>query len=407
MSLSDADVHICFLQRYWEREDRSWIDECALNPGHYPIAHLALQSFAAAFFSRRHRSTDLRYSPLKYAQALTALRSALQRDDVSCSFDILAATTALYRYETIACTSRAAFIKHAGGISKVTELSGPECFFEHPSRALLKANAPRIVHEAYFQRTQTFLAQESWKRPEHDTQAEANDFTDLFDIWARVAGLSQLITFFLIGFSARNSDAWQVRCDLNRLLEDLGSWHRSRTTSQSFTPAEVEKTDLDVFYSDEIGQVFESYLQYPTLCTAMSLNIYRALRITVLEWTFKLDHPTWWAGEDRERMVEVPSIRSLATDIARSLHAHLPSQGGETEFEMFTLLFSARCACKPFHRRSREVRWIEKTLAEFADTRGFELGRDLACMDSLQLPGPRSKGTETVRWPEPRASGHI
>ena len=396
MSLSDADVHICFLQRYWEREDRSWIDECALKPELYPIAHLALQSFAAAFFSRRHRATDVRDSHLKYAQALTALRTALQQDDVSSSFDIVAATTALYRYETIACTSRAAFIKHARGISKVTELSGPECFFEHPSRALLKANAPRIVHEAYYQRTQTFLAQERWRKPEHDTQTEDNNFTDLFDFCARLAGLSQLITSFLIRVSAENSDAWQLRRDLDRLLADLGSWHRSRTIAQGFTPTEVERTDLDVFYSDELGQVFESYLQYPTLRIAMSLNFYRALRITILEWTFKLDHPTWWAGEDRERMVEVPSIRSLATDIARSMHAHLPSQGGETDYEMFTLLFSARCACKPFHRRSREVRWIEKTLADFADTRGFELGRDLASMDSLQLPGPRSKGTETV-----------
>lgn len=37
-------------------------------------------------------------------------------------------------------------------------------------------------------------------------------------------------------------------------------------------------------------------------------------------------------------------------------------------------------------------------LAEFTDTRGFKLGRDLGNMDLLKLPGPRSKGKVPPRF---------
>ena len=386
------EIFIGFLRRYWEREDRDWVDHCTIKTDDLPIASIALESLAAAFHSKRHQDPSIMtLASRTYGQALLALRNALQKDNVTCNFDILAACTALHRYETIVCTSRAAYIEHAGGVSRITELGGPETFHEHPNRLLLKANGYRIVHEAYYQRRRSFLEQHQWKLFEDHSEDDAAQFLKLLDFWARLAGVVQEITTILIGDNFDKQHAQLVRFESNRLLADLDEWEAFWTTKLRFAPVEKRNVNLDAFYSDEIGPLFKLYLEYPSLLAVMGHNFCRGLRIILMEWAYKFENPTWWAGEKREEMSRVPMIRELANDMCRSLHAQIPSEGGQEKYEMFTLLFTARNASKPFHECSREARWINKTLAHIADWRGYGIGRDLDSMNSLKWPGPRSR----------------
>ena len=392
-SAYDREIFIGFLRSYWELEDRDWIEHCALNTNDFPTANIALDSLAAALYSKRHRDPLLMtLASRNYGEALFALRNALQKDDGICNFDILAACTALHRYETIVCTSRTAYIQHAGGLSRVTELGGPGSFREYPNKSLLRANGYRIVHEAYYQRRRSFLEQHQWKLLEVHSEDEATHFLKLLGFWARLAGVAQEITVILIGDNLDKRYAWQVCLGLKHLLADLDEWEEIWTNDLECAPVEKCNTDLYAFYSDEHGILFRSSLEYPSLRAAMGYNFCRGLRITLLKWAYKFENPAWWAGEKREGMIRIPMIREIANDMCRCLHAQLPNEGGQEKYEMFTLIFTARNASKPFHENSREARWINKTLADIADWRGYGLGRDLDSMNSTRWPGTRSTG---------------
>lgn len=77
------------------------------------------------------------------------LRNALETASGLNTFNVLAATTALYRYEQINFTTKDGWIHHAGGMSRIIQMSGPEAFRHFPNKAILDVNWYVIVLGAY------------------------------------------------------------------------------------------------------------------------------------------------------------------------------------------------------------------------------------------------------------------
>ena len=403
---------LCFLRKRWEREDREWIDRCLQSPDLYPAAMLALDCLATAFFGKRHRQASIiAQAGCKYGKALVALRNTLQRQGAACSFDILAASTTLYRYELILCTSYQGWIQHAGGISRLIELSGPGAFECYPNRAILDASRYRIIHEAYWHRVRTFLERPEWTALKSDGSDEKLHLLKLQDFYARLARLTEDVSFCLAGPDKTTDHVHQTSLEAIDLVQDLENWETLWTTTFSFAPQQIFDMSHKPIYSDEHGPIFPSYLEYPSLRAAMGSNTCKALHLTALEWHHKLQNPTWWAGANHENAHEIPQARDLAIDICRSVHIHLEKghtgdDEGEEEDDddgggqqqastrrVSAFLFAVRVAYKMFQLQSREARWATRVLDLVAERSGFELARNLHAGYSPKWP----LGTDRMR----------
>ncbi|MCJ1306163.1 hypothetical protein MMC08_008981, partial [Hypocenomyce scalaris] len=385
--------HICYLRNFWTVEDEIWINFSLTDPISYPTACLAIGTLATAYYGKRNRQPEIVVCAIRnYGRALVALQRALLQSDNSCTFDILAASTALQRYEVIISTTSTGWIQHSGGVARAIELSGPECFTRNPNKAILDANSYRIIQEAYHHRRRTFLALEKWRNLRTNLDDQSVHFDRLQDLYARLPGLAEGVTSFLADQGSGRHR--KILDEANRLLADLETWVNHWIAEFNFRPVERFTSSTRSIYNDAKGPAFRSFLHYPSPLAGIGANIYRAIKLTTLEWRHKLQHPSWWAGEDHERMDEVPSIHQLAMDSCRTLNSHFSDGSGQEVCQVWYLLFCSLTAYKALYRRSREARWISAMLRNVGDRFGLELARNLTL--PMQLGHERVVGAEHI-----------
>ena len=392
-----TDVQICYLQDTWDLNDQAWISYCTSDQSRYPVAFLALRALAGVYFGRRicEPSIVIQGTNL-YGRALTALQNALQEGDRLDTFDLLTASTALQRYEAIVCTTGTGWIEHSGGIAKAIELSGPDCFHEYPNKAILDANRYRIIQEAYHHRRRTFLADDEWRTVKSYDGSQEAHYAQLQDLYARLAGLSEDVISCLEEPQMAQDFIQEVSDEADGLLADLDCWMIYWTWEFGFTPHERFDTDITgSIYAGEAGPIFNSSLHYPTRQAAIGVNIYRILKLTVLEWRYILHKPTWCASDNREGMGDIPMAQELAIDTCRTLHSHfINGRLGQGMHDVYSLLFCVRVAYKAFPCVSPEAKWIVAFLSKVADRTGVELARGLTAQ---MWSKRRSRGRSSKR----------
>ena len=376
-SIYSGDSHLCFLKRFWTSGDEKWISYSLEDPTNYPTAFLAISTLALAYYGKRNRQPAIVVDAnRKYGQTLHALQRTLLINYKSCTFDILASITALQRYEAIVYTTSAGWIQHAGGIARAIELRGPDCFEHYPNKSLLDANGYYIIQESYHYRKSTFLALEQWRHLRTDSGDREAHFDRLQDLYARLAGLAKSVTCFLADQdSARSSEILGV---VNVLLADLTAWATHWIVVFNLRPVERSITSkTKSIYLDAKGPVFRSSFDYPSPLAGVGANAYMAIKLTVLMWRHKLQHPSWRPGEYHEGMNEIPGIHQLAVEICRTLSVHFSDESGDGIHHVWFLLFCSLCAYKGLDRRSRESQWITATLTDVGNRWGVELASNL------------------------------
>lgn len=375
LSKYNGDVQVCYLQRFWTIEDESWIENSLSDPVRYPTACFAVGTLAQAYYGKRNRQPSIvTHAKHNYGRALAALHRTLLKSD-TCIFDILAASTALQRYEAIVYTTSTGWIQHAGGIARAIELSGPECFKDFPNKAILDANGFAMIQEAYHRRSKTFLALERWRDLRSNSNAQDAHFDRLQDFYARLAGLAESAT----SLQSDQNPVWhcEVLDEADRLLADLERWATHWITAFHFAPLEkiITRSERSI-YIDSDGPVFKYFLHYPTPLAGIGMNLYRAIKLTTLEWRHRLQHLSWSSGEDRRGMCEAPSTHQLAVNVCRTLHCHFDDKG-QGVHRIWYLLFCSLISYKALHCESREARWITTTLVDLGDRLGIEVARNL------------------------------
>ena len=373
-----TDVWVCFLCKHWDHGDRAWVSQCVNQSASYPTANLAIDALATAFYGKRHNESSIvAQAASKYSKALIALRQLLEQQTGSCSFDVLAATTALYRYEVVLCTSEEGWIQQAGGISKLIEVNGPQTFEKYPNKTILDANRFRVVCQAYWYRKRTFLEHPRWTELRSPQVGPDYHFRQLQDLYARLARLSEDINDIITGYRNGEDLVQYASEESSRLLEDLKAWSDVWIGKYKYGPSERFDTHSKRLYHDKSGPIFQSYLEHPNLRAAIGLNMCNAFRLTTLEWKHKLENPSWWAGDAHERAHEIPDGHKLATDMCRSLHLHLVEEGDGDLHEIFAFMYTIRSAYKMLPRHSREAQWITQGLAAIAHRSGLEVAQSL------------------------------
>ncbi|KIV80597.1 hypothetical protein PV11_08088 [Exophiala sideris] len=379
---SSPDTYLCHLRGHINERDRPWIAYCLEHHGEQPIADIAIEALAAAFYRNRyHHKASADIAAIKYGQALTALRKALEsHGDGQDLFDILATSSALNRYEIVVGTVSHNWIRHAGGISRLIEVAGPEHFRTYPNKLILESNRFRIIHEAYFHRRPTYLEKKEWTDLRSDLDPISAMFAKLEDAFCVLTRVASEISNFLKDSTAEPNQQREISAKLQRLIANLDIWEE--TWTNRFRCGAVPKTvkgDKKAFYTDDKGLVFQSSLQYPNQRAALGLNMYRSLKITALEWEYKLEHsyPQSPPATIWDNIVEA---QSLAGEICRSLHCHFDETDRWEVIAPFYLLFAAAVARRTFHPRSREAQWLCRLLNSVADRSGFEIARSIVNM---------------------------
>ena len=391
---SNPDTYLCHLRWQVNERDRPWIAYCLEHHGEYPIADIAIEALAAAFYRNRfHHKTSGDIATIKYGQALAALRMALEsHGDGQDLFDILATSSALNRYEIVIGTMSHNWIRHASGISRLIELAGPEHFRTYPNKLILESNRFRIIHEAYFHRRPTYLEKKEWSDLRSELDPMSTMFVKLEDAFCVLARVTSEISNFLKDpIADLDPDRHQqISARLQRLLTNLDIWKETWTTRFKFGPVSKPlKGEKRAFYTDDKGLVFQSSLQYPNQKAALGLNMYRSLKITALEWEYKLEHsgcqtPSATDGKGGN----VVEAQVLAGEICRSLHCHFDDTDKWEVLAPFHLLFAAAVARRTFHARSREAQWLCRLLNNVADRSGFEIARSIAKMHEHRWGDP-------------------
>lgn len=346
------------------------------DESHYPIASLALNALASAFYCKWNRQAGLATKAEKlYGQALRALQcKILERDRLS-TFDTLASISALQRYENILCTTTSGWIHHAGGIARAIEASGPQCFKQYPHKAILDANVYYVIQESHHYRKRPFLTLEQWSCAPVLCTLEEDHFDQLRYLYARSAGFVASSTCFLADQTSERY--FESLVEAESLLKDLEAWLRHWNAAFGFDPVEryaptsTERGILD----DEYYLTFSVSYEYPSLLAGLGVNIYRAIKITTLLYLYKMQRAFWAPGN--LSLLEPhrnPDVHRLALDICRTLHIHFT--GGGLYYVWF-LLFCSLCALRGLHLESMEAQWISATLTDISCTKGIALAGNL------------------------------
>jgi hypothetical protein len=299
-----AHSYVCFLWMYWDsavgtnlrsHHRADWIEAYISNPTDCPVTCLALQTLSTAFFGRRNKQYDLVSHAFQLrGRTLTMLRRVIDTQDSQCTFDILATITTLRRWEYLMLTSGTAWRPHLKSISKIVYITGVE-FFQHESTSsLLDENRLGIILEAYCQRTSCFLEQEEWKRLRPCSGSRQALCLTLQDYYSDLAHLCENITGLLNNEISGSRDAMeQATIKSDELLQNLENWRDDWSSHFNLVPQILSNNEPHGIYSKAEGLVFSSSLHYRTLQAAVTLNIFRYLKLRTLEWRHKLSHPFW------------------------------------------------------------------------------------------------------------------
>ena len=142
----------------------TWLSEIANQNEISPCLTWSIRALSISHVGRQTRDSGLTEgSRTLYGTALHFLDKAIQDPTARLSTDTLSATLLLSFYEALACTEKEAWIRHAGGASKLICLRGPDRHRSGLGRLVLLASRYSIIMEALQTRKACFLAQRKWK----------------------------------------------------------------------------------------------------------------------------------------------------------------------------------------------------------------------------------------------------
>ncbi|KAF2810949.1 uncharacterized protein BDZ99DRAFT_519621 [Mytilinidion resinicola] len=98
-----------------------------------------------------------------YGHALRSLSKAIGDPKEAMSSETLCATMFLSIYELFACTKKHAWVKHAGGASKLLQLRGPNHINSDFDHSMLLFFRGQVTMEAFMRGTDSFLCQPEWQ----------------------------------------------------------------------------------------------------------------------------------------------------------------------------------------------------------------------------------------------------
>lgn len=119
------------------------------------VAYPTACCLGAVMFARSRQESittaDMRAGALYYGKALHQLNSNLQHPDLCMAPANLAASLLLGVYELAMFKDGSGWLQHAGGVSRLIEMRGPESHKTEPARTYLKINRVPIVRRQTYQ----------------------------------------------------------------------------------------------------------------------------------------------------------------------------------------------------------------------------------------------------------------
>lgn len=105
----------------------------------------------------------IQYARRAYGSALVNLQQAISDPEEGMSSETLCTTMVLSLYETYACTKKHAWVKHAGGATRLMQIRGPSRHKHDFDKMMLFAFRGVMIMEAFMQRTSCVLDTDEWR----------------------------------------------------------------------------------------------------------------------------------------------------------------------------------------------------------------------------------------------------
>lgn len=117
-------------------------------------------------------------------------------------------------------------------------------------------------------------------------------------------------------------------------------------------------------------------IQHSSIGITMGYNLYNTLMMLVICWVYRLTHPGWQKGKQRDNVKDIPEAYQFSLNICRSLHHHFVLDDDEYMIRAtFLLVFCAGFAFKFLPVGTRESKWLSNLLGMLADKHGIEIVR--------------------------------
>ncbi|KAL9066076.1 MAG: hypothetical protein Q9161_007801 [Pseudevernia consocians] len=351
----------------------------------------SVHALALAFFGKAHHQQKIVEQGADwYGKALRKLRCNLDDGNAMWSSSVLLSAILLARYEIVASTGSAHWIKHAGGVEKLFELRGP---YRHQSvhdRHIFEAARPIIVIKAITDCQRTFLDQEDWLTLpwalDPDQKSSMNQLIDIFCVIPGLLETSKSLlsnTSFLWDFTPPTSPSTDSATE-----QDPELVHLRQRTQECYVKLQKWKKDWDETYPSAVQpvnmsffppselkfpiEIFEYAINFPNFLRANEYQLYNTLTFFISGLMLSVP------SVPQDDQITSPSVSDLlgqrweaATNICRAVPYDLMFEkhgcGGA-----YLLLFPLLTNLRLFGADSPEGRWIRQVLEGIRNKWGLE-----------------------------------
>lgn len=351
----------------------------------------SVNALALAFFGKAHHQHNIVYQGAEcYGKALIKLAHDLDDPNAKWSASVLLSCILLARYELVASTGSAGWIRHAGGVERLIELRGPWRHQSPEERQFFEAARPIIAIKAITDCKRTFLEQQDWLTiPWAQDPSQKSYMNQLMDIFCIIPGLledsKRLHTSksFVWDFMAPTSsstdsstatqDPWLVALR-HRTQDCYAKLQRWKETWDRCYPSAIHPVKPSHFPRSDLRfpeDIFSYALDFPSFQRACEYQLYNTLVFFLA--SLMLSVPPTSEGD----FLSPPSVSDLLTqrynsayDVCRTVPYDMFDQhgGGGPYLLLFPLLTTLRL----FGEGSDEGKWIKHVLASIAERWGLE-----------------------------------
>ncbi len=350
----------------------------------------SVHALALAFFGKAHHQQYIVQQGADcYLKALRKLRDDLNDQNAMWSSSVLLSSILLARYELVASTDSAGWIRHAGGVEKLFELRGPWRHQSIEDRHIFEAARPIIAIKAITDCKRTFLDRREWLTlPWAQDPDQKSAMNLLIDIFCIIPGLLEdskslhsntSFVWDLTSTSPSTTSATEQDpkvIDLRRRTQEcyikLQKWKEDWDRAY---PTAVQTVNMSYFPPSDLNfpiEIFEHAITFPNFLRANEFQLYNT--VVFFLSSLMLSVPSL-SPDDRTTS---PSVSDLlgqrwdaATDICRAVPYDLMFEkhgcGGA-----YLLLFPLLTNLRLFGAESPEGRWIRQVLEGIRNKWGLE-----------------------------------
>ncbi|KAJ5956373.1 hypothetical protein N7501_010652 [Penicillium viridicatum] len=376
---SENDIAITYL---FNRAP-AWTSILLCQDNETELSTASVRALAMVYFAKVNKQHQVMHKGVSlYAHTLQTLQTKLHRQDQAMGDDVLVAIICLAIYELITLTQPRAWLSHYQGLARLMSRRGP---YRHQSGiafAMMPTLRSCIAIGYIIERKRCFLEDPAWKTiPWAERGLGSKTPTDLLqDIMCDIPGILQDQSEAALWHPNDSREEELTFVFIPRVLSTLEALYSWRWNWESqFPNSTFITTPIEYISSGPISlplSSFKSVIWFQDPHRAVELIVYNAVLLILIRalQIAGVDPDNVQLEGFSDPLLPMQGNRNdITIEICRMVDYHLHclrSTGA------FMLSFPLNVAYLHLDQKSTEAwSWLERIIADLADSHGFEVGR--------------------------------